>query len=108
MNVLHSPVNTVYADRAPQYSPGLYIGECLSNDTTRTRQGWAQPKLSEFLAFLDTQGITRIGLWCTNVSPASNVTDPIGFPCPLDGCPWMLEELKAWKMRALPNGEAAV
>ena len=99
MNVLHSPIAAVYPDRAPQLSPGLYIGECLTNDTTRTKQGWTQPKLSEFLSFLDTQGITRIGLWCTNISPTSNATDPIGFPCPLNGCPWMLAELKAWKMR---------
>jgi hypothetical protein len=105
MNVLHSPVAKVYSDRPPQLSPGLYIGECLANPTTRTRQGWTRPKLSEFLSFLDTQGITRIGLWCTNISPTSNETDPIGFPCPLDGCPWMLEEIKAWKMRnATANG----
>jgi hypothetical protein len=104
MNVLHSPIAKVYPDRAPQLSPGLYIGECLTNDTTRTKQGWTQPKLSEFLSFLDTQKITRIGLWCTDISPTSNATDPIGFPCPLQNCEWMIAELQAWKKRKVKGG----
>ena len=29
MNVLHSPLATVYADRAPQLAPALWIGDCF-------------------------------------------------------------------------------
>ena len=93
LNVLHSPVATVYPDRAPQLSPALWLGDCFPNGTG-TKQGWTQPKLSSFLSFLDTQGITRIGVWCM-----TNESDPIGFPCPVDPCPWMYDELLKWKRR---------
>ena len=93
MNVLNSPVAKVYADRAPQLAPALWIGDCFENGTG-TKQGWTQDKLSSFLGFLDTQRIQRIGVWCM-----TNESDPIGFPCPVDSCPWMLDELRKWKKR---------
>ena len=93
MNVLNSPVAKVYADRAPQLAPALWIGDCFENGTG-TKQGWTQDKLSSFLGFLDTQRIQRIGVWCM-----TNESDPIGFPCPVDTCPWMLDELRKWKRR---------
>ena len=87
MNFLHSPVATVYTDRAPQISPALWIGDCFPNGTTK--QGWTQDKLRSFLLFLDSQNIQRIGLWCM-----TNESDPIGFPCPVESCPWIYEELE--------------
>ena len=33
MNTLHSPLATVHADRAPQLSPALWLGDCLDNGT---------------------------------------------------------------------------
>lgn len=62
MNTLHSPVATVHADRAPQLSPALWLGDCLANGTSA--HGWTQPKLKAFLDFLDAQGMTRVGVWC--------------------------------------------
>lgn len=100
MNVLNSPVATVYADRAPQLSPAIWLGDCFPNGTG-TKQGWTQPKLSSFLGFLDTQGITRIGVWCM-----TNESDPIGFPCPVEPCPWMYDELRKWKRRPLVAGNS--
>ena len=90
MNALHSPVATVHADRAPQLSPALWIGDCVTNGTTA--QGWTQSNLRSFLSFLDAQNITRIGIWCM-----TNESDPIGFPCQVTNCPWMIEELVKWK-----------
>ena len=92
MNVLHSPLATVYANRAPQLAPAVWIGDCFKNGTTS--QGWTHPKLMSFLSFLDQINVNRIGLWCM-----TNDSDPIGFPCPLDNCPWMLEDLRTWKGR---------
>ena len=94
MNVLHSPVAKYWPSRAPQLSPGLWIGDCLANGTA-TAHGWTQPKLHSFLQFLDTQGVNRIGLWCM-----TNDTDPIGFPCPMGDCHWIYDELQAWKATA--------
>ena len=34
MNTLHSPIATVHPDRAPQLSPGLYLGNCFANGTS--------------------------------------------------------------------------
>lgn len=93
MNMLNSPVATVYSDRAPQVSPAIWIGDCYPNGTV-TRQGWTQSKLSSFLQFIDQQRITRIAIWCM-----TNESDPIGFPCQVDACPWMLSEISEWKAR---------
>lgn len=94
MNTLHSPLATVHPDRAPQLSPALWLGDCLDNGTSV--HGWTQPKLASFLQFLDTQGITRVGVWCMTDSH-----DPIGFPCPgvKEHCPWQYDELTKWKAR---------
>ena len=61
--------------------------------------GWTQPKLASFLEFLDSQSITRVGIWCM-----TGGHDPIGFPCPgvREHCPWQYEELKQWKARRIP------
>ena len=93
MDVLHSPIVSVFPDRSPQIAPAIWIGDCSPNGTT-TAQGWTQTKLSAFLNFLDRQRISQIGIWCM-----TNNSDPIGFPCPVDSCPWMYEELRAWKHR---------
>jgi hypothetical protein len=95
MNTLHSPVATVHADRVPQLSPALWLGDCLENGTSV--HGWTQEKLASFLGFLDTQGITRIGVWCM-----TDGHDPIGFPCPgvESNCSWQYDELLKWKARA--------
>jgi hypothetical protein len=94
MNTLHSPVATVHADRPPQLSPALWLGDCRSNGTSV--HGWTQQKLSSFFHFLDTQGITRVGIWCMTQGH-----DPIGFPCPgvVAHCSWQYEELRKWKAR---------
>lgn len=94
MNTLHSPFATVHPDRAPQLSPALWLGGCLDNGTSV--HGWTKSKLASFLQFLDTQSITRLGIWCM-----TDGHDPIGFPCPgvKEQCPWQYEELTKWKAR---------
>lgn len=96
MNMLHSPAVTVYADRSPQVAPAIWVGDCAGNGSY-TKQGWTQPKLHAFLAFLDTHQISRIGVWCM-----TNEGDPIGFPCNVSECPWMLDELLDWKKKVKP------
>ena len=95
MNTLHSPVATVHADRAPQLSPALWLGDCLANGTSA--HGWTQPKLNAFLDFLDAQGMTRVGVWCM-----TDGHDPIGFPCPsvAENCSWQYDELRKWRTRS--------
>ena len=88
-------VMQVYADRAPQLAPALWIGDCYANGTGTT-QGWTPPKLRSFLRFLDELKIQRLGIWCM-----TNNSDPIGFPCQVDTCPWMYTELLEWKKRSL-------
>ena len=78
----------------------LWLGDCFDNGTSK--HAWTQPKLAAFLAFLDTQGISRIGVWCM-----TNGKDPIGFPCPGKNeggpCAWQAEEIK-WKARGAAVG----
>ena len=95
MNTLHSPVATVHADRAPQLSPALWLGDCLANGTSV--HGWTQPKLKAFLDFLDAQGMTRVGVWCM-----TDGHDPIGFPCHgvAENCSWQYDELRKWRTRS--------
>ena len=88
MNVLNSP----RWPRRPNVAPALWIGACDGSGTTA--HGWTQPKLHAFLAFLDTQGMRRVGLWCM-----TDNGDPIGFPCHVESCPWFYAELEAWKAR---------
>ena len=99
LNMLHSPVATVHTQQWPQLSPAMWIGECFANGSTA--HGWTQTKWKEHLAFLDTQNITRIGLWCHGSDSPG-----VGFPCTgLDGvCKWFLEELIQWKARGLARG----
>ena len=77
----------------------MWVGECFANGSTA--HGWDRPKWRAHLAFLDSQNITRIGLWCHGSDNPG-----VGFPCTgLDGvCSWFLEELTAWKAR--PPGRA--
>ena len=60
MNMLHSPVATVHADRWPQLSPAMWIGDCYPNGSL-TKHGWTHENFKAHLAFLDTVGIQRIG-----------------------------------------------
>jgi hypothetical protein len=95
LNMLHSPFATAHAQRWPQLAPAMWIGECFANGTTA--RGWSHPKWKAHLAFLDSQNITRIGLWCHG--PGSSTG--LGFPCAGidDVCPWFYEELELWKAR---------
>ena len=45
---------------------------------------------------MDTEGIDQLGLWCMN-GPDDN-GDPIGFPCHVDSCPRIYDELLEWKL----------
>jgi hypothetical protein len=104
MNVLHSPLATVHVDRYPLLSPAIWIGECWKNGTS-TDRGWTQPKLKAFLAFLDTVGVQSIALWCMA---------EMGCPHIKSGnlskgevyCPWMYEEIRAWRHRPAANATA--
>ena len=62
LNMLHSPLTTVHTDRWPLYAPAMWIGRCYPNGTTKL--GWTHEKFKAHLEFLDTVGITRIGIWC--------------------------------------------
>ena len=64
LNLLESPRATIHRDRWPQLAPALWIGGCAPNGSTPTQQGWTQPLLKSFLAFLDRERIPRIGIWC--------------------------------------------
>ena len=88
MNLLHSPIATVHADRWPQLSPGIWIGDCLANGTST--HGWTQPLLHSFLGFLDILNIISITIWCSAEMPCPDVDEH---------CPWMYMELRAWKTR---------
>ena len=102
LNVLQSPLTTVHAQHSPQLSPAMWIGQCYPNGTTR--HGWTQRKLRSFLSFLDSQNITRIGLWCMDPGNPNFV----GFPCVGldDVCPWFYEELETWKARPITPMES--
>ena len=95
MNMLHSPLITVHADRWPQLSPAMWIGQCYSNGTTR--HGWTQAKFRTHLEFLDSVNITRVGLWCMDPHNENFV----GFPCigldTVGECRWFYDELARWK-----------
>jgi hypothetical protein len=88
LNLLHSPVANVFADRWPQLSPGIWVGGCLPNGTSP--HGWTQLLLKDFLEFLDTLNIKQITVWCD-----------AAMPCPMvdKHCPWMYSELRVWKSR---------
>ena len=107
LNMLHSPLTTVHTDRWPLYAPAMWIGECYANGTTK--HGWTHQKFKAHLEFLDTVGITRIGIWCQNSCSISNLSNPldcgdnfVGFACAglNTTCPYFYEELTAWKARA--------
>ena len=63
--------------------------------------------LSADLEFLDSVGITRIGIWCMNLCKEEDPTDCgdnfVGFACAglNTTCPYFYDELTAWKARAL-------
>ena len=100
LNVLDSPVATVHADRWPQLSPAMWFGDCWANGSG-TSHGWTQQKLRRFLAFLDTQGILSVGIWCMAELPCGGVEpDHNGHNHSYrPNCPWMYEELRAWRHR---------
>ena len=107
LNMLHSPIARVRTDHGnPLYAPAMWIGRCYANGTTR--EGWTHEKFRAHLRFLDTVGITRIGIWCQNSCAISNITNPldcgdnfVGFFCAglNTTCPYFYEELTAWKAR---------
>ena len=85
----------------------MWIGRCYANGTTQ--RGWTHEQFKAHLAFLDTVGITRIGIWCQNSCSISNISNPldcgdnfVGFACSClnNTCPYFYEELAAWKARA--------
>ena len=89
--------------RAAQWSllPDAGRVEYGTNGAVRCAEhAWTQAKLASFLEFLDTEGITRVGVWCM-----TDGKDPIGFPCPGTGegepCAWQTEELEKWKAKRL-------
>ena len=108
LNMLHSPLTTVHTDRWPLYAPAMWIGRCYPNGTTKL--GWTHEKFKAHLEFLDTVGITRIGIWCQNSCAISNISNPldcgdnfVGFACAglNDTCPYFYDELAAWRSRPL-------
>lgn len=70
-----------------QLSPGVWLNECHVSrqfPTGVTKQGWTQPSLRSFLAYLDTMGVRSVDLWCDDK--------------PLEGtCPWVYTELARWQ-----------
>ena len=108
LNMLHSPIAKVHTDRFPLYAPAVWIGRCYANGTTK--EGWTHEKFTAHLAFLDTVGITRIGIWCQNSCAITNISNPldcgdnfVGFFCAglNSSCPYVYEELTAWKARTI-------
>ena len=99
MNLLTSPVAKVHAGPAgggySQLAPAIWIGSCFKNGTSDTE--WTVETLRAFLHFLDVQHITRIGLWPTGLDGTPDI------PCPSlkQHCPWMLDEIRAWKARRI-------
>jgi hypothetical protein len=95
MNMLHGADITAYPDRRPQLSPGIWLGDCApgSNESSLSGHGWDARSLGSFLQFLDTVGVTRIGVWCGAQMPCPTVEEH---------CPWMYELLQNWKQR-LPH-----
>ena len=77
-----------FADRRPQLAPGIWLGDCHPNGTSA--HGWTPGSLRSFLGFIDSVGITRIGVWCTATMPCPTVEE---------NCPWMYTALRAWKAR---------
>jgi hypothetical protein len=69
-----------------QLSPGLAPNICSSDGTT-TSNGWTQPALAEFLAFLSASGVRSVTLWFAN---ALQLYDD-SFTCP-----WFLPTLRDW------------
>ena len=85
-----------------QLAPALWIGRCLANGTSMTL--WTPDTLRGFLKFLDTLGITRLGIWPTSCVVTNTTSCDSGFPdIPIknvtEHCPWMYDALREWNGR---------
>ena len=87
-----------------QLSPGLWAGACNENGTMDDL-GWTHARLTDFLSFLDLQGVRSIDMWTSNGTLNSDKgPDSCPMPCPAaPTCPWFLDEIRAWRKRD-PDG----
>ena len=105
-----------------QISPGIWLSPCMPDGSATIVAenwnpawgkepvrdpahpwGWTQPKLKEFLDFLDAKGVRSVDVWSSNgTDPASGKgPDSCPMPCPAaPTCSWFFDELRAWKKRA--------